>query len=568
MATIDYPAFFFRQRPDSPLQVAFVAPSSDIDAWARVPTKQTGNIRNFQRAEMPTHVSEVQRFFDNLENASPTAVVIGFDPVRSKNQVKLMDDGGSSLSVDDVKPGITVSGSVLIDCPEFPDVQTTSEVIDTIDKHKEQVTRYILSELEELTNLKQKTLRLLQSEFQQRAVNRMPFLSASAPDDEQEPDEEDTTAIDDQEDTESDQIDELSQLSPEAQKALEGLSPSERHIVIGRLEFVAHLEPDILTELPDTQIHAIYREVCDELKPALLIDGQHRIMGTKKIARIPFLVCALPHALWPELAFQFIVTNRTAKKVQESLLINIVGNSLSRTQRASIEDRLREAGIHVGLIEAVMKVNEDELSPFYNMLSFGIKGEEGFIDAAALRNKVVRLWYERKAPVESLFDHRCQGRLKRDRTDYWKSEELWFEYFIAFWNTVKKRYRGSQVFSTELQDEAKKLPVSKLMTATVLKIFQETILRYLSDHLRQQAQLGGAPVAESLGDVKSFEQLVTNTLRSLEPEFYQGWTITGFDGSKGARADLAEAVRFVIDGTHSVAGLKNMKKPHRLYKGA
>jgi hypothetical protein len=291
-------------------------------------------------------------------------------------------------------------------------------------------------------------------------------------------------------------------------------------------------------------------------------------MGTKKIARIPFLVCALPQALWPELAFQFIVTNRTAKKVQESLLINIVGNSLSKVQRANIEDRLREAGIRVGLIEAVMKVNEDELSPFYSMLSFGIKGEEGFIDAAAMRNKVVRLWYERKAPVDSLFDHRCEGRLKRDRTDYWKSEELWFEYFISFGNTVKERYSGSQVFSKELQDESKKDPVSKLMTATVLKIFQETVLGFLGEHLRQQEQLGGASVAESLRDVQSFQKLVQNMLKRLEPEFFQGWTITGFDGSKGARDDLAEAIKLVITGTHTVSALKKKPKPHRLYKEA
>jgi hypothetical protein len=50
-----YKAFLFKQRAGSALQVAFVAPSHEIVAWARVPTKRSGNVRNFQRAEIKGH---------------------------------------------------------------------------------------------------------------------------------------------------------------------------------------------------------------------------------------------------------------------------------------------------------------------------------------------------------------------------------------------------------------------------------------------------------------------------------------------------------------------------------
>ena len=140
------------------------------------------------------------------------------------------------------------------------------------------------------------------------------------------------------------------------------------------------------TKTKNEILQDLAEEIHDELKPGLLIDGQHRVRGSRPLGEIPFLVCALPTAQWPELAFQFIVTNRTAKKVKESLLISIVGNSLSKTQRADIEVRLRDAGIRVGLIEAVMRVHEDESSPFFGSLQFGLKGERGFIDAAAFRS--------------------------------------------------------------------------------------------------------------------------------------------------------------------------------------
>ena len=64
MITKEYPAFIFKQRSQSPIQVSFVATSADLDSWARVPTKRTGDIRNFQRAEIPNHIKEVKRWLN------------------------------------------------------------------------------------------------------------------------------------------------------------------------------------------------------------------------------------------------------------------------------------------------------------------------------------------------------------------------------------------------------------------------------------------------------------------------------------------------------------------------
>jgi hypothetical protein len=145
---------------------------------------------------------------------------------------------------------------------------------------------------------------------------------------------------------------------------------------------------------------------------------------------------------------------------------------------------------------------------------------------------------------------------------------LWFEYFIAFWDAVRERYKGSDVFSSELVEQGRrtpvKTPVSKLMTATVLKVFQETMLANISKYLRQKEQKDGVTIAQSIKNSAAFSDLVKNSLTALTPEFFQGWTITGFDGSKGARQDLAEAIRLVVDEVKSVAALK--KQPHRLFK--
>jgi hypothetical protein len=558
-----YPAIFFKQRERAPLQVAFVAPSSEIDSWARVPTKKTGNVRNFQRAEIPGHIQEVQRFFENKDNSSPTAVVVGFDPIRAKNRIRAMRDDGKPLSDDDVSPGETIEGKIEIGWLSDQDPETKEQIIDTIGSEYKNLEQYIFDELVDISGqqLTRQSLRKVADAFRQDALKG----ELAEVSDEELVDLEEGLEENDAADTQDDEIAD-DNVPLEIKSELQGLSPSPKQVVIGRLRFLSRLQKEVLVGLPDSAVRDIYREVTDELKPGILIDGQHRIMGTKNIANVPFLVTALPTAQWPELAFQFLVTNRTARRVPESLLIAIVGQSLSKEQRAAIEERLREANIRVGLIEAVMKVHEDEQSPFYGLLAFGIKNEPGFIDAAAMQGKVIQLWYERKSPVRELFDHLCEGKSASDRTEYWKSEEVWFDMFITFWSAVRERYEGTAVFSSELVDKNKKAPASRLMTATVLKIFQGTVLEFLLQHLRQKQATEGIVVADSIPDAKSFSKLVLRTLERLTPEFFTDWQLTGFDGSKGARDDLSDAIRKVISTERSVNQLKLGRSQHRLFK--
>lgn len=539
-----YDAILFRQRPKSPLQVTFAAPSSEIDLWARVPTKKTGNIRNFQRAEIPRHVKEVERFFTDEANASPTAVVVGFDPIRANGRVETLTRDDQPLLESSILAGVPHLGKIRITWDDSDEPATRTDFLAAIDALKPELQKFIYEDLRDITSLSPTKFNELHDYITNLARAGGELDTPNAQEESGEPEE-----------TETD-------LPEEFRSKLSGLSPSEQQIVAGRLWFLAQTDPQVLTKKLDDYIRTLYWQIRDELKPGLLIDGQHRVNGTKKLANIPFLVTALPSAAWPELAFQFIVTNRTARRVPESLLISIVGNSLSKKQRADIEERLRDANIRVGLIEAVMRVQEDELSPFYGYISFGIKAEKGFLDAAAFRNKVIQLWYERQGPVQELFDHLCQGKKKTEKTEYWKDEELWFQYFVAFWSAVRERYEGTTVFSDEIVGDR---PASPLMTATVLGIFQDTVLTFLAGLVRDKLNAEGTPIAASLPDETALGDRVKKSLGLLTPDFFTGWQITGFDGSRGAREDLADAITKVLKGHLSVAKLKAAE--HRLYKG-
>ncbi len=152
--TKTYPCFLYRQRADAPLQIAFVAPSSEIDGWARVPTKQTGNVRNFQRAEIPQHVKEVQRFFQDKHNASPTAVVIGFDPVRARDRVALRRATGEEIDPHEVPAGAPLLATLQLTWVPDPDDQDAEAIAHGITSRAARVRDYIFAELAEVTPIR------------------------------------------------------------------------------------------------------------------------------------------------------------------------------------------------------------------------------------------------------------------------------------------------------------------------------------------------------------------------------------------------------------------------------
>src|SRR5689334_16275037 len=102
-----YSAFAYRQKENAPLQVCLIAPSCDLDQWAKVPVRLSGQPHGFQRAEVPKHVAEIRAFFSGDEtktNSSPTAVLVGVSP-EADGQVRLLNAEGDT-QLDTQKIGV------------------------------------------------------------------------------------------------------------------------------------------------------------------------------------------------------------------------------------------------------------------------------------------------------------------------------------------------------------------------------------------------------------------------------------------------------------------------------
>jgi len=110
-----------------------------------------------------------------------------------------------------------------------------------------------------------------------------------------------------------------------------------------------------------------------ENKPALIIDGQHRILALETLEENPaLLICAMLGADDLERALHFVVINNKTKRVPADLVKAIVAE-LSNQQREHLRLRLAKVGITLGSYAVALDVlNSEESSPFAGLLDWDI----------------------------------------------------------------------------------------------------------------------------------------------------------------------------------------------------
>ena len=549
-----YAAFAFRQNDESPITLVFVAPSCEIDEWAKVPTRLSNQPHNFQRAAIPLHVAEIKRFFSedqSKRNSSPTSILLGVEP-SAVGKVALTAADGSELK-EALVSKIPIECFVNIDFEPWD----SSNYSDDLDG--------------EITALFEKV----------EPLYATAEANAKAEADTEDESVETSDAIgDDADEADDNDIEDTNgqYLDPEtsAERFLASIDSGEIHRICVTEAFRSWT-PSQKQVLRDLFI--------DDLKPCLIIDGQHRVRGTRNLESIPFSVSMLPRADWAELAFQFIVNNSSAKKVDENLLFGIVGQSLTQEQLGATEVRLSRAGIKVSLIKAAMRV-QIEPNPFTGMIKMNTPGERGFIDAMALQKKVIELWYgsrgrtglkpafkafcaingrRKKWSMQELFSACANGGNAAERARDWQ-EARWFLYFKAFWEAVSQHFSPrlwpatqgewlpNDVLISSMSPEQKER--QKLMRATVLGLLQKALLQAWADHKNKELRLAGKSFADLRVSPDEFRAEISGFVRQIPMDFFTELKFTGFDASGDLRDEMTGHFLSVIEMNKSFAELK------------
>ncbi len=472
-----YLARRFYQHSHSGMPIlSFVASSDDIVKWAGVPRKayefRDGTLIGFQRQSDEKRVKEIGNFISSEKNVSPTAIVVAFreDAIRFQS----IENNESLAGTND--PGEI--GLIKFELKENP-----SSLSEAIEQYLALVRPRLPSEGEhELDN---------------------------------------ASAI------------ESKNGIYEVKEDNDEFIIHDSHLVrfIRSLQVVLNDidkrgdDPDLYSE----EEQKLLETLTELLKPAMLVDGQHRVHGAHTLeADVAFTVCALSDASWEEQVFQFVVVNQKAQPIAAEFLGAIVSTSLTQSEIETLMERLDAAGINVEEYQMMDLVNNDPASPFRKMIKFRVTGEMGKLPYPGMRQLANQFRQLTPNPrFELLASHFCSGNSMKEKRREWEKDK-WLEYFCAFWGIIKDKYGDSQSDENFLWE-----PESQLMRIAVLQIIQDEFLDWTLQSKRQWSD-----------EVAEFKKLVQTWIEYVPREFFlEKWRGVKSIPSPDGRERIREALR-------------------------
>lgn len=378
MSEYRYDAYRSVQTAEGKPLVFFAAPAVDIDQWAGVPQRsrlEGQETLGFQREQKRSRVHELASFFADHRNIVQNPLLAA---LQDPDQIKFVAASeGSSF------------GQIYITCEDF-------EALPILD-----LLRRLAARLEERTGGKlgpaavdpQRVTQLLERFADQQGLTNTDFDDGDEVSDEDSTDSENST-------------------SDEATDIADALLTDESQIIDfyneikGRVEILERTGRNDLDEVLGFTKDAII----GYLKPAVLVDGQHRLRGAIEAARRAADAAGSNESVFDEVengvdpgeahkrvlakharnlpvsllmnpspsehVFQFVVVNQKATPMGKALLGTIVSTSLSHDEIQPIAKRLEDAGIKLQDSQAVAYLSRSPSSPFYNLVQTGMAGDQ------------------------------------------------------------------------------------------------------------------------------------------------------------------------------------------------
>ncbi len=237
--------------------------------------------------------------------------------------------------------------------------------------------------------------------------------------------------------------------------------------------------------IPDDEVRELIEALEALCRPALVVDGQHRLLGAA-LADVTILlpVVLLPHASWVDQVFQFVLINEAAKKVDTSLLTDIFGNSLTPDEQDEVRNRLTASKIDVEARIAAVVADQHPDSPFKGLVKVNLGGPvpvdltKGFLTEATIRQLIDggRGGTDGFRTSDAFYDHVVSPTFPdREQWESWVNG-IWQRYWYAFWRSVRDYYNAEAqregynppLWSTELQ--------TNLTKAVTLRLFQQLFI--------------------------------------------------------------------------------------------
>ncbi|WP_088348098.1 MULTISPECIES: hypothetical protein [Rhodomicrobium] len=456
----EYPALLARQGGDAPPLVLLSASAVEIDQWVGIPQKSRlldGETIGFQRDVNELRVQQIARFYSEPRNVIHNPLLCAIRKAEGVDVAFTPTHAETDASA--------VAGTLKISLQD----RSTQRLVDLFRQAREALEERV-PELTGRADPDELIAKL-------RSSADVP-ISPTSDDNGEEPED-----YDGETDGEVD-----------ATAAPEEALFEESHVT----EFWAELRARevLLTRLGDQfqgdEFVGFGREALEAyLRPVVLVDGQHRLMGALRAARDsidndPKLLAQaasklvsgtaadqveqellierarrLPISLLLEAApgehvFQFVVVNQKATPVRPALLATIISTSLSEGELAPITDRLESAGIPLKSSRAISFFARNPQSPFANLVTRGLADEGSDLLPWTVLGQLVtlfrelrgaRYFHDRKIDYADVWRRRFLESSKiafdssttdTDAFNFWQNPDgPWRAVFIEFWSAVR-----------------------------------------------------------------------------------------------------------------------------------
>jgi hypothetical protein len=461
--TFTYPALLVRQGSGAPPLVLFSASAVEIDEWVGIPRKKRivdGETLGFQRDENPDRVEHIAKFYSEPHNVIHNPLLCA-----------IRQNIGIDVSFT------TLSGELN---EEIPAVSGTLTI--KVKARVQQSLGDLFRDAREA--LEQRVPELTGRDVPETLISRLREQCETVfpPDATDDYDEDNAEGGQDEpagDTADSDQSAEEA-LFEESHIADFWSELKAREILLGRLG--PQFQGDEFVGFGRDAVEAF-------LRPVILVDGQHRLLGALQAARksidsdpliltrmaeliaggtetdtvqktllverarrlpISMLLDANPG----EHVFQFVVVNQKATPVRPALLATIISTSLSETELEPIAGRLESAGIPLRNSRAISFFVRNQASPFESLVTRGLESEgvellpwtvlvklvEIFRDLKGARyfhdGKVdfADSWKRRYLPMSKIANVNANGNPYSAWSD---PDGPWKDVFIAFWSSVR-----------------------------------------------------------------------------------------------------------------------------------
>jgi hypothetical protein len=528
----------------SPLEMySFVASAKDFKQWGGVPAKTSRFHGGFQRA-LGKRYEKIKKFFDQGQ-ASPTSIVVAF----RENVLEVADLG---------YPENWPASGGLSTAVRYVTLAFSTDVADmdslTLDELRARVCAMLKPRLGESASPTADDAELDALDAEDEEEDDIDEDDVDL-DDTSEAAAVDPTADADADATDSDELDVgYSQLNRFYQFIADDSQVAqwikERHDLIAEIKAGRENKGKrrkVLPEEPESELRSLLVSL---LRPAMIVDGQHRVWGAYEsdhADEIMFTVNAIRDADWVEQVFQFVVLNKQAKPISKGFLTSILNTSLTNSEVDDIEERLETIGIKSTDRKLMKYLNHDPRSPFTNMIA-----EPGEMIGAATKGrlssqgmlKLIRRWHsissQSKSGEMKMFFPALGVKTLTAAREKWKSYDTWVPYFWAFWTELRAMYEPDAIWAK----------------ADGFELLLIVTMHTLQDYFIDAKAEGGF----KFRSVEDFRSEVHDFFDAVPAAFFRNWSATGLQSGDGPTY-IRDAIKRFRNGTT----LETIAKESQLY---